>query len=235
MEILLLLRQTQLIKKTSRPMRAVFLFTIFLGLAWQPVFSQTTYPTIPEADYVVYTTILDDWSKCDDKKYAYQHNKLLFIKHTTKKADNHFFRFNYIRIEENLISSLHNPQATFYKETAWKIFIASVDINQFSQYEIQKPLQLKCQKTATWSPEIEDYYFGKETVRFRDYYALRKDYVDFGGIISFSKVVYSANQQKALCYYSKVSDGKAGAGNIVFLEKTESIWKVVGYAELWGA
>jgi hypothetical protein len=79
------------------------------------------------------------------------------------------------------------------------------------------------------------YYFNKENQLNRGFYALRKDYEDFGGIINFSKVVYSADQTKAVCYYSKISDGRAGVGYIVFLERKDNNWKVIDAAELWVA
>ena len=215
-------------------MHISLLFIALCSLFHFAVSKRVAHPVLPALDYVIYTTIIDNLSKCDDKSYVYSHNKLLFIKPVTKTLDNHSFRFNYIRNEQNLAFSLHS-QATFYKEPAWKMFIASIDTTQFGRYEIKNQLTLKCHKTKTWSPEMDDYYFGKETARYRDYYALRKDYEDFWGIISFSKVVYSTDQTKALCYYSKVSDGRAGAGYIVFLERKEENWKVVGATELWGA
>jgi hypothetical protein len=114
-------------------------------------------------------------------------------------------------------------------------FIASVDTNQFTKYEIKQPLKLACRKTEMWPTSLQEYYFGKENHMNRGYYALQNDYKNFGGIVSFSKVAYSSDGQKALCYYSQISDGKAGSGYLVFLERKEGIWRVVGSAGLWVA
>lgn len=215
-------------------MHAVLLFTLFFGLAGQSAFSQTTYPAVPDADYAVYTAIANDFSKCSDIQYAYRQGNLLFIKSSTEEKSKYGFQFNFAKAEEQL-SFLTRPQETFYKESGWKTFIASVDTNQFTKYALKQPLEFTCRATKMWLPDLQEYYFGKQNHLNRGYYALRNDYPKFGGIVSFSKVAYSPDGQKALCYYAEVSDGKAGAGYLVFLERKEGTWKVIGSAGLWMA
>ncbi|MFD2934629.1 hypothetical protein [Spirosoma flavum] len=213
-------------------MHTVLILTSFFGFLWKSTFGQTNYPVLPEADYSVYTAVANDFSKCSDIQYAYRQGNLLFVKSTTEEKSKYGFQFNFVKAEEQL-SFLTRPQATFYKEPSWKTFIASVDTNQFIKYEISHPLELRCRKNEMWSPKMQDYYFSKENHLNRGFYTLRNDYKNFGDIISFSKVAYSTDRQKALCYYSERSDGKAGAGYLVFLEKKEDTWTVVGAATLW--
>ncbi|SFD32359.1 hypothetical protein [Spirosoma endophyticum] len=215
-------------------MPAVLLFTIFFGLLGQSVLSQTTYPVVPDADYAVYTAIANDFSKCSDIQYAYRQGNLLFIKSVTEEKSKYGFQFSFAKAEEQL-SFLTRPQATFYKEPGWKTFIVSVDTSQFTKYEIKQPFKLTCRTSRMWSPDLQEYYFGNENHPNRGYYALRNDYPKFEDIVSLSKVAYSSDCQKALCYYSEVSDGKAGAGYLVFLERLEGTWKVIGSAGLWMA
>jgi hypothetical protein len=134
------------------------LFLGFWTLLGQHSFNPYTDPSLPELDYVVFKAILNDFSKCNDEKYAFLRGGVLFISPVTKKIDKHFFRFNYIRNEQNLAFSLHS-QTNFYKESAWKTLIASVDTNQFIKCEIRHPLELTCRKSRIWTPEMEDYYW----------------------------------------------------------------------------
>ncbi|WP_461130839.1 hypothetical protein [Spirosoma aerophilum] len=96
-------------------------------------------------------------------------------------------------------------------------------------------IQPQCQKVILWPDERMEYYFGKETANYRGYAALRKDHEDFGGFLRFSKVAYSEDGRKALYYYSTVSDGRAGEGSLMFLEKSGESWNIVGKAVLWVA
>ncbi|GAB4050702.1 hypothetical protein [Spirosoma litoris] len=212
--------------------RAIFSGLIFAQILWQPAYSQPTYPALPDEDYSVYTTILNDFSKCTNEQYAYRRNWLLLIKTVTQEKGKHSFRFDFPKAQKNL-ASLTSPKETFYQEPGWKTFIAAIDTNQFTNYEIKHPLELACRKNELWTAQQDDYYFSKENHRSRGFYALRNDYKNFGSLISLSKVAYSADQQKALCYYSELSDGRSGAGYLVFLERKKDTWKVVGSARLW--
>ncbi|GAB3559120.1 hypothetical protein [Spirosoma fluminis] len=79
---------------------------------------------------------------------------------------------------------------------------------------------------------LSDYYFGKNG-EGRGFFGLRRDYKNFATIVEFSKVTYSTNGTKAVCYSSEVSDGEAGAGYIVFLEKRSKTWLVIGSEMIW--
>ncbi|GAB3993124.1 hypothetical protein GCM10028807_27610 [Spirosoma daeguense] len=157
----------------------------------------------------------------------------MFINPVTEVQTRYGFRFDFTKAQESL-TYLLPKEFTFYKDPAWQQFIASVDSSRFQKFSIQKPLDLQCNKTAVWSSEMQEHYFGKDS-RFRGYYALQADYSNFGAIVSLSNAVYSGDTNKAICYCSKISDSKAGSGNLVFLELKNGHWIIVGSAQLWVA
>jgi hypothetical protein len=218
------------------------IFLVFtLGLGCRPANGQSVYPELPRQDYTVYTVIINSFPNCNDPSKAYLQNSLLLIQPVTETRSRYGFRFDFSQAQESLSylirprSSPIRPQASFYTEPAWKKFIATLDTNQFTKFTLTQLIQPQCQKAVLWSGERMEYYFGKETARDRGYYALRKDYENFGGIVRFSRVAYAEDGRKALCYFSNVSDARAGEGSLIFLEKSGESWNVVGKAVLWVA
>lgn len=219
-------------------MRLLFYFTSILCFSSQPIHGQAIYPDLPEQDYAIYTAIVNEFPNCSDTAYAYRQNKLRFIHSTTEEKSPSGFRFDFAKAQQELAhflrpQSLIHREPTFYKDLDWQRFLASVDSSSFSRHTLSRTIDAQCQQTALWTDEKEQYYFSKETYRKRGFYALRNDYDNFGGIVRFSKVAYSEDATKAICYYSEITDGKAGAGYLLFLGKWSNGWKILGKAMLW--
>lgn len=219
-------------------MRLLLLVIIILVFNRQHVHGQATYPDLPEQEYAIYTTIINEFPNCSDTAYAYRQNKLLFIRSTTESQSSSGFQFDFSKAQQELAyflrpQSLTHREPNFYKEPEWQRFLASVDSSSFRRHTISHTIDAQCQQTTLWTDEQQQYYFGKETYLQRGFNALRNDYDPFGGIVRFSKVAYSSDATKAICYYSQVSDGKAGAGYLLFLSKWGNNWKIIGKAMLW--
>ena len=216
-------------------MHTILLLTALFGLLSYDVspVGQLIYPNLPEADYAVYTAIVDKFSGCNDAQSAFRRGQLLFIESVTAVPSKHGFRFDFATAQEELPFLLFSKDILFYKDPAWKIFIASVDTSQFVKYQITHPLTLKCRKSTMLLPQMQEYYFGKGHYNDYGYPALERNYKNLGGIIGFSKVVYTKDRQKALFYYSKTDSYLSGAGYLIFVERKNNSWEVVGSAMLW--
>ena len=219
-------------------LRVFYLF--WVCVAGQSVSGQPSLPPIPNNDYDVYSVVVNAFSACIDMRRAYQRGQLVFVTTTTAVQDKNGFRFNASELQAT-INKTNGPQTTnqFQKEPGWVYFLNSVNTTQFTQYELKQLPQFACRQSAWWTDELQERYFGIEKVAGKSrmkgsgYGGLRTDYKTFGGIMSFSKVAYSLDGTKAFCYHSETSDGEAGAGYVVFLEKKGTVWRVVGSAMLW--
>lgn len=193
----------------------------------RPVRSQ---PALPDTDYAVLTAALNYLSFCTDTGRVHQRDQRLLICTVTRPQDKHSFRFNFRKDQEKLAFLIY-PASTFYTEPGWVTFLSSVDSTQFAPHTLQRSLELDCRKSELWTKQQNDVYFG--SAADEGHWGLTKKYPDYGGIVTFSSPVYSADGTKAVCYCSIVSDYKDASGNLVFLERKNGQWVVVGNAVLW--
>lgn len=196
-------------------------------------YCQEPLPSLPEEDYAIYEAVVDGFAECDDddEEDSSLRNGLLFVASTTEVMRPDGFDVNIRRLQNN--SRLdYNLSNTVVEKTDWTAFLSSIDTTLFARYAVRKRLTFKCRRFAWWTPKRTRYYFGASRLN-RGYSALRKRYRKFAGIVSFSKVVYSADRTKAVLYYSQTSDYEAGSGTIVFLERKNNRWEVVGSRGLW--
>ncbi|GAB3492769.1 hypothetical protein GCM10027341_07260 [Spirosoma knui] len=211
-------------------MRTVLLLITIGVFSFSPAFSQVNFPELPETDYAVYRTIINSFSDCISEQAKHRRGGLLLLKNTTDTISQYGFNFDFKKPERQIRPKSQTD--SLLDQTAWRSFIQSVSPSQFTQYSISNRLKPRCREVAIWTTEMNKVYFGKNAPK-QGYYGLRKDYQNFDSIISFSKVVYSIDGGKALCYFSEVSDGLAGAGYVVLLEKGQNVWNVVSYFMLW--
>ncbi len=208
-------------------MRTILILLGLVTASYRPVWSQ---PNLPDTDYAVFTATLNYLSVCVDPGKAHRRGERLLIRMVTRPQDKHAFRFNFGKDQEKL-AFLLEPASTFYTEPGWVAFLSSVDSAKFVSYSVQRPLNLTCRKTELWTTQQDDVYFG--STAGEGHWGLWKKYPDYGGIVSLSSVVYATDATKAVCYCSIVSDPKAGSGHLVFLERQNRQWVVVGNAILW--
>lgn len=210
----------------------LLLFAFLLAIQSQFAHGQKVYPELPEQDYTVYSAVINEYANCGDTKYASRQNQLIFVNNVTEVKTRHGFSFDFVNIPQEL-NELLPAQSTFQNEPAWKQFIASIDTSAFTKHTLTRPIKAQCQQTQLWTDAQNAYYFSEQTAPQRGYDALQKDYENFGAIVSFSKVAYSNDRSKAVCYYASVRDGLAGSGYILFLERSGTSWKIAGRAMLW--
>ena len=53
------------------------------------------------------------------------------------------------------------------------------------------------------------------------------------GTIVFSRVAFDENKTRGVFYYSFVCGGLCGSGSIVFVEKIDNKWQIIGQREMW--
>lgn len=95
---------------------------------------------------------------------------------------------------------------------------------------IDRPLTPACRGAVVWADQQIDRHFANGA---DGYNTLGKAIANFGGIVTLSSIVYSADGQKAICYYECIWGYKEGYGKLVFLENSQSGWYVLGVAGLW--
>ncbi|MBO0935706.1 hypothetical protein J2I47_04010 [Fibrella sp. HMF5335] len=207
-------------------------FSIVLVTLHQAALAQPTFPVLPDEDYEVYSVVGNYFSRCDESSYVRQPNKLWLVHSQTEiqSGQNSWFKFNEMPKQ---LAWLFLEKKPFHKQADWWSFLASIDGSQFTRYELKKRLRFACQETLLWTNDKRAYYFGSENWAARGYEALRKDYPDFRSIIQFSKVAFSSDDTKAVCYYSEVSGSFSGEGFLVFLEKKDGKWGVMAKTSLW--
>ncbi|MBO0933740.1 hypothetical protein [Fibrella aquatilis] len=198
----------------------------------QQTLGQATYPVVPDEDYEVYAIVGNYFSRCDDPKSAHLRNETWLVNTLTERYPTHGFWFKFDETPKQLAWRFPEKDP-FYKKPAWWSFLASIDGSQFSENELTKLPAFICRKPVRWTNEQMDYYFKDENSRLRGYEAIRKDFPSFGAFIHFSRVAFSSDDTKAVCYFSETSDSLAGAGYLVFLEKKNGKWGVIDYTMLW--
>jgi len=53
------------------------------------------------------------------------------------------------------------------------------------------------------------------------------------GVLSFSKIYFSHEADKAILFYEFVCGPKCGVGEVVLLEKVKGKWRIVTYKRIW--
>lgn|GEM_PF-4901107 len=95
---------------------------------------------------------------------------------------------------------------------------------------IDRPLTPAWRGAVVWADQQIDRHFANGA---DGYNTLGKAIANFGGIVTLSSIGHSADGQKAICYYECIWGYKEGYGKLVFLENSQSGWRVVGVAGLW--
>jgi hypothetical protein len=82
----------------------VLILTSFFGLLWQSSFGQSTYPAIPEADYVVYTAIANEFLELQRYSICLTvSGELLYsLNRLPTKESKYSFRFNFAEAQDQL-------------------------------------------------------------------------------------------------------------------------------------
>ena len=205
-------------------------FFVLLLLTSRPLSGQSIQAVVPTPDYTVYTAVANCFTEADRKGRVLA-KPLLLISDYTVVPRPHGFDVDFRNLSSRSLAPFPQTDSPL-KTPEWAAFIASVDTSQFTQRRLEKlPKTTGC-RAKFWTPALRKYYFAKDSPR-PGYYGIQRDYKNFVAIVSFSQVAYSSDGQKALCYYSEVSDGLAGSGSLIFLEKKNGRWQVVDSLMLW--
>lgn len=208
------------------------LASFFLLFCWAvyPSAAQPAPPAVPAQDYEVYAA-LGTRSAERGRGKVFLAKPLLFVGEYTAIPQPHGFDVDFKDIRSMMFMP-HPRMDSILNDPVWTAFIAAVDTSQFRLFKLEKLPALAGYETKSWTPALQKNYFGKNGSQ-QGFFGLRDDYKMFEGITSFSKVAYSADGQKALCYYSSVRDGENGSGSLVFLEKKAGQWQVRYSLMLW--
>ncbi|MEZ0610552.1 hypothetical protein ACAW74_18705 [Fibrella sp. WM1] len=201
--------------------------------AIQTLLGQPAPAVVPLPDYEVYATLINQLAFNRLERLPILSNRTarpIFIDEYTTALSSPGFNVDFNDLRSR--SFPHSKIDSLLKHTEWTTFIASADQAQFSRCRLEKIPSLPSYEARLWTAAFEERYFGKKATR-PGFFGLRADYPEFAGIISLSRVAYSPDGQKAICYFSKVTDGEAGEGSLVFVERIAGRWKVVGLLTLW--
>jgi hypothetical protein len=202
-----------------------YLIVLLLNVACQ----YTAQPSKVEADRAIYESVINQFSYCDDGQLPHRRGQQLLIRRTTAVPQHHYFDFNFAHAQQALSVQLQSG-GSFYKQPDWAMFLSSVDNAQFAEQLIDLPLKPACRSVVSWTDQQIDQHF----LNGKDGYRTLDEAIDnFGGIVALSAIVYSADGQKAICYYEQIWGYKEGYGKLVFLENEQLVWHVVGTAGLW--
>lgn len=199
----------------------------------QTLLGQSAPATVPLPDYDVYATVLNGFVSDYRTRMGSSTEPVVLINEYTEVPARHGFRVNFKELKPG--TWLTHPRLdSLFANVEWVAFTASIDTSQFTRLELNQLPKVAGCKAIRWTQALSDRYFSPASAK-RGHYGLTEDYKGYAGIVSFSKVAYSPDGKKALCYYSRVSDGLAGSGSLVFFEQIAGRWKVVGFIELWVA
>ncbi|WP_338875542.1 hypothetical protein WBJ53_07980 [Spirosoma sp. SC4-14] len=178
---------------------------------------QNSSPVAPDPNYAVYSAIID--SDCPTTQSGQQ--AFLIINPKTAKPG--------ISDWNSLIQQINQPSIS--NDPAWQQFILSIDSTAFNTNPLTGSVPSTCFRTQVLTDEQWMHYFGTPTNPGIE--GLRNDFSGFSSYLTFSSVVYSADQTKAICYRASVCGGLCGSGNLFFLERKSATWTVVGSVLLW--
>ncbi|GAB4037913.1 hypothetical protein [Spirosoma jeollabukense] len=172
--------------------------------------------TSDSTDYKVYSAIIDQY--CPTQQAARQ---VIIVAPQTGKP--------YLYDWQNVLKEAKQDSIT--TNPVWQQFVSTVDSSQFKIKSLNGSVVSVCYRTQLLTDQQWTYYFN--TPSSPGIEGLRKDVPDFSSLVSFSSVVYSDDGNKAVCYRSSVCGGLCGTGEIYFLEKKATGWRVASNRLLW--
>ncbi|WP_041258158.1 hypothetical protein [Fibrella aestuarina] len=210
----------------------VTVLSLMLGIV-QTLLGQPAPAVVPVADYDVYATVLNGFVADYRTRMGSSTEPVVLLKEHTEVQTRYGFRVNFNELKPG--TWLTHPRLdSLLVDPEWVAFFASIDTSQFTRLKMNQLPKVAGCKAIRWTQTLSDRYFSPASAK-RGHYGLTEDYKGYAGIVSFSKVAYSPDGKKAICYYSRASDGLAGSGSLVFFEKKAGRWQLVGSIELWGA
>ena len=172
--------------------------------------------TSDSTDYKVYSAIIDQ--SCPAQQAA---KLVIVVTPQTVKS--------YVQNWQDVFKNSRQDSVT--ANPIWQQFVSTLDSSQFKIKSLSGSIPSVCYRTQLLTDQQWTYYFNTPSSPGLE--GLRKDVPGLSSLVSFSSIVYSTDGTKAVCYRSSVCGGLCGTGEIYFLEKKSTGWRVASNRLLW--